>query len=108
MQIGPPSNVIDGTPGSARSRRMGTAAAATAVLVLLVLVSSLVVYKTAGALRQIDYARANGAVALKGDTISIAAAAPPVRTAAMSLNYFAVIWPALVFGVLIGGAVRAF
>lgn len=80
----------------------------TAGLLLLVLVSSLVVYKSTGAVRQIDYARANGAVGLEADTVFTASVARPLRIGALSLNYFAVIWPALVFGILIGGAVRAF
>ena len=74
---------------------------------LFVLVSSLVVYKSTGALRQIEYARANGAVALRADTVSAEAVAPSLRVGALSVNYFAVIWPALVFGVLIGAAVSA-
>lgn len=97
-----------GTERVARVAPRGQARAITAGLLLLVLVSSLVVYKSAGAVRQIEHARANGVLALKADAVSADSAALSLRIAALSLNYFAAIWPALVFGILIGGAARAF
>jgi len=80
----------------------------TAGLLLLVLVGTLFVYKSAGAVRQLDYARAHGSVALKADVVSADSAALPLRVAAGSLNYLAAIWPALVFGILISAAVRTY
>ena len=77
-------------------------------LVLLVLVAGLVVYKSAGALRQLEYARANGSVALRADVVSTDSPFAPVRLAAQAANYLAVIWPALVFGILISAGVRTF
>lgn len=77
-------------------------------LLLLVLTASLVVYKSAGAVRQLEHVRASGSVALKADVVSADSAPLALRVAAQSLNYVAVIWPALVFGILISGAVRAF
>ena len=77
-------------------------------LLLLVLVASLVVYKSAGAIRQLERVSATGSLALEADVVSAGSAALPMRIAASYLNYFAVIWPALVFGILISGGVRAF
>ena len=77
-------------------------------LLLLVLAASLVVYKSAGAVRQLEHVRASGSVALKADVVSADSTALPLRVAAQSVNYVAAIWPALVFGILISGAVRAF
>lgn len=80
----------------------------TTAFLLLVLVASLVIYKSAGAIRQIEHARTTGTVAVSADLVSADLGALPARVVARSVNYVAVIWPALVFGILIGGAVRAF
>jgi hypothetical protein len=80
----------------------------TAALLLLVLVAGLVVYKSAGAIRQIDYARANRSISLNSHVVAADGPAAPLRVAARSVNYVAVIWPALVFGILISAGVRAF
>lgn len=80
----------------------------TAAFLLLVLVASLVIYKGGGAVRQIEHARANGSLALKADLVPADSAALPVRIVSRSLNYLVVIWPALLFGILISGAVRVF
>jgi len=77
-------------------------------LVLLVLVTGLVVYKSAGAVRQIEYARANRAIVVKTDVVSADSTTLPLRVAARSVNYLAAVWPALVFGILISAGVRAF
>lgn len=80
----------------------------TAGLLLLVLVGSLVVYKSAGALRQLDQARVTRSVAARPALVADDSASRPVRIAARTINYLDAVWPALVFGVLISGAVRAF
>ena len=83
-------------------------AAVTSALVLLVLLASLIVYKTGGAVRQIESAHARGAVVLKADVVSSESGSLVSRVAARSINYVAAIWPALVFGILISAAVRVF
>jgi uncharacterized protein len=93
------SSVVD-----PRSRR----SAIVAGLVLLGLVASLVVYKTAGAMRQIEHARATGFVALTTGVVSEETSVLPLRVGARALNYLAVIWPALAFGILVSAGVRAF
>lgn len=77
-------------------------------LVLLALVTGLVVYKSAGAVRHIEYARANQTLALNADVVSDASTTLPMRVAASSVHYLAAVWPALVFGILISAGVRAF
>lgn len=89
-------------------RNVGPRTIVVAGLVLLVLVGSLVVYKSAGAVRQIEFARANRALALTADAVSTDSPTLPLRVAARSVNYLAAVWPALVFGILIGAGVRAF
>lgn len=79
-----------------------------AALLPLVLVAALVVYKSAGAARDIAYARANHALAARTGVVSIDSPVQPLRAAARSVNYFAVVWPALTFGILISASVRAF
>lgn len=77
-----------------------------AVVLLLLLVGSLVAYKSAGALRQVDYARKQGAVSTRTLLVSIDGGFLPSRVVGRTLNYLDAVWPALVFGILISGAVR--
>lgn len=76
-------------------------------LLLLVLVGGLVTYKSSGALRQIERARSIGSIATPVDVVPVFAT-PSLSVASRSVNYLAAIWPALVFGLLISAAVRAF
>jgi uncharacterized membrane protein YraQ (UPF0718 family) len=71
------------------------------VLLLLVTVGGLVAYKATGSLAVIGKVQATGALKPRFDVL---AAGAFERT----LSYFNTVWPALLFGVLIGGAVRAF
>jgi hypothetical protein len=77
-------------------------------LLLLVLVGGLVVYKSAGAVRHLEHARANGSLVLNAGVISTGSPIMPVRVAARSVNYLAAVWPALAFGILISAGARAF
>ena len=79
----------------------------TGGLLLLVLVGGLVTYKSSSALRQIERARASGAIATRADVVPIVAT-PSLSVTSRSLNYLVVIWPALVFGLLISAGIRAF
>lgn len=79
----------------------------TGLLLLLVLVAGLVTYKSAGALHTVTNVQSTGTFSARTGVIPLAAA--DVETAvSRSVNYLAVIWPALAFGILIAGAVRAF
>lgn len=87
-------------------RRRLTRAVTSGVL-LVVLVGALVTYKSAGAVRQLDEARVSGTVAARADVVPVSPM-PAVGIVSRSLNYLSVIWPALLFGLLIAAAVRAF
>lgn len=79
----------------------------TGLLFLLVILAGLVTYKSAGAVRVLHEVRSTGTLAVRDDVVpfELGASLPAVS---QSLNYLAVIWPALAFGILIAGAVRAF
>ncbi|HEY0170184.1 MAG TPA: permease, partial [Pyrinomonadaceae bacterium] len=71
------------------------------VLLLLVTVGGLIVYKAAGSLAVIGKVRETGALKPRFDLLAAGAFDG-------TLSYFNAVWPALLFGVLISGAVRAF
>ncbi|HEX8720978.1 MAG TPA: permease [Pyrinomonadaceae bacterium] len=71
------------------------------VLLLLVTVGGLIAYKATGSWAVIGKVQATGALKPRFD---LTAAGAFERT----LSYFGTVWPALAFGVLISGAVRAF
>jgi uncharacterized membrane protein YraQ (UPF0718 family) len=76
-------------------------------LLLLLLVGGLITYKSSAALQQIERARVRGAISTRADVVP-AGSTPALSVTARSVNYLAVIWQALVFGLLISAAVRAF
>ncbi|MBV8858468.1 MAG: permease [Acidobacteria bacterium] len=80
---------------------MSKASVVFGVLLLLVTVGGLLAYKATGSLAVIGKVQATGALKPRFDLL---AAGAFERT----LSYFNAVWPALLFGVLIGGAVRAF
>src|SRR6266536_2179288 len=77
------------------------------VLPVLVIVGALIAYKSSTALGVIGKVSATGAFTPRGNVIPrVGASDAGVLT--RTLNYFLVIWPALVFGILISGAVSTF
>ena len=77
------------------------------VLPVLVIVGALIAYKSSAALTVIGKVSATGAFTPRGNVIpGVGASQAGVVT--RTLNYFLVIWPALVFGILISGAVSTF
>jgi len=83
-------------------------AGGTAALLLLILVAGLVVYKSTGALRQVDYVRATGTLSSPAALVPTSSTVLPIRVAEKSLDYLDAVWVALAFGILISAAVRAF
>lgn len=77
-------------------------------LLLLVIVGGLIAYKTTASLAVIGKVQATGVLKPRFDLV------PTVFTPALfgaldrTFSYFSVVWPALLFGILISGAVRAF
>ena len=77
------------------------------VLPVLVIVGALIAYKSSAALSVIGKVSVTGVFIPRGNVIPhVGASDPGVLT--RTLNYFLVIWPALVFGILISGAVSTF
>ena len=77
-----------------------------AATLLLVIVGSLLVYKGTAALAVMVKVQNTGALQPSVNVVPIPGNAAQVNVAVRSLNYFLVVWPALLFGILISGAVR--
>src|SRR5438876_2178513 len=77
------------------------------VLPVLIIVGALIAYKGSTALVMIGKVSATGVITPRGNVIPrVGASDAGVLT--RTLNYFLVIWPALVFGILISAAVSTF
>ena len=83
-------------------------AASALVLTPLVIAAALFVYKTRSAFAVLRSTWSSGTIAGRPHVVAFGAQFADVDVLQRSLNYFAVIWPALAFGVLIAAAVRAF
>jgi len=87
------------------AREHGRTAIYAAVL-LLVIVGSLFAYKSSSALAVIEKVRVTGTLQPRVNVLPIPGSTAQFGLVARSVNYFLVIWPALLFGILISGAVR--
>jgi len=76
-------------------------------LILLGLVAALVTYKVGGSLATIARVQGTRTLPARAEWLATAAAPDAVRPLVRAVNYLAIVWPALAFGVLIGAAVRA-
>jgi uncharacterized membrane protein YraQ (UPF0718 family) len=77
-----------------------------AIVLLVVLVASLIAYKSGPALRAIRTAQSTGQLKPRPYLVSSALSARPGVLWTESSAYFRIIWPALVFGILISAAAR--
>src|SRR6267142_7008304 len=77
------------------------------VLPVLIIVGALIAYKSSTALGVIGKVSATGVFKPRGNVIPRVGASD-AGLLTRTLNYFLVIWPALVFGILISGAVSTF
>lgn len=77
-----------------------------AIVLLLVLVASLIVYKTGPALHAIQTAQSTGQLKPRPYLVSSVLSAKPDMLWEESFAYIRIIWPALVFGILISAAAR--
>lgn len=73
---------------------------------LLIIVGALVVYKTTAAIAVIGKVQNSGTFQPRTNVVPLPGNPTQISIVARSVNYFAVIWPALLFGILISGAVR--
>ena len=76
-------------------------------LPMLIIVGALIAYKSSAALTVIENVFATGAFTPR-DNVIPQVGASEAGLATRTLNYFLVIWPALLFGILISGAVSTF
>src|SRR6266404_4935216 len=77
------------------------------VLPVLIIIGALIAYKSSASLGVIGKVSATGVFTPRGNVIPrVGASDTGVLT--RTLNYFLVIWPALVFGILISAAVSTF
>ena len=79
----------------------------TGLLLLLAIVAALVTYKTSGALGTMSRASSAGMLSVRTGIIDLTAPGD-LSTVERTVNYLALIWPALAFGILISAAVRTF
>jgi uncharacterized protein len=76
-----------------------------AMVLLLVIVGGLIVYKANAALGVIQKTHVSGTMQPRTNVVPIPGTGQ-INVVARSINYFGVIWPALLFGILISAAVR--
>src|SRR5262249_33473952 len=74
----------------------------------LVFTGGLVAYKTRTSLAVLRTVWSTGIINARAEVVSFGQQAAAVDALHRSLNYVLVIWPALVFGILISAAVRAY
>ncbi len=77
-------------------------------LIPLVIVSALFIYKANASIRVLGATWSSGSLAGKPGVVAFGQQVSSIGALERSANYFLVIWPALVFGVLIAAGVRAF
>src|ERR1041385_6230378 len=76
----------------------------TLAIVSLLLISGLIFYKTRASLPVFRSAWTNGVISSRPMVVSFGSQASTVNAFNRSINYFIVIGPALIFGILIGAA----
>src|SRR5438552_9403266 len=93
------------------TRNEGSATASRSIvyflLPMLVIVGALIAYKSSAALTVIEKVSASGVFTPRGNVVPRVGASQ-VGVLTRTLNYFLVIWPALLFGILISAAVSTF
>jgi uncharacterized protein len=74
----------------------------------LLFASGLIIYKTRAAVPVLLRAWTTGVIGSRPEVVAFGSQGPAVDAFHRSINYFVVIGPALIFGILIGAAVRAY
>jgi uncharacterized membrane protein YraQ (UPF0718 family) len=78
------------------------------VTILLAICSALVVYKSGSALRTLQNANATGTLVATANLLRASEGSALVDALSRTVRYLAIVSPALLFGILVAGAVRAF
>jgi hypothetical protein len=89
--------------GSHRSGPRGV----VSILLLAGLIAGLIGYKAQGGLKRISKLQATGSLGLHPEALHRPPGPELIATSAQTLAYLKIVWPALVFGVLISAAVHA-
>lgn len=101
---------VDTSPGQTASVAIASAQTNRktiyAALLLLVIVAALFTYKSSAALAVIQKVQNTGAFEPRTNVVPLPGNSLQLSVVVRSINYFLVIWPALLFGILISGAVR--
>ena len=97
------------TGQAAATQRVGALASpwVAGALILLGLVAALVTYKVGGSLAVIASAQGSDTLRPRPEWLATAGSPDAVRPFLRAVNYLAIVWPALAFGILIGAAVRS-
>jgi len=74
----------------------------------LLIAAALFVYKANSSIKVLRSTWVSGTIAGRPEVVNFAGQFSALTAVQRSVNYFLIIWPALVFGILIGAAVRAF
>jgi uncharacterized membrane protein YraQ (UPF0718 family) len=92
---------------SSRSSRWFSPRVILSILLLVGLPAGLIGYKARGGFKRINELRATGSLRIRTDALHRPAGSELIATGAQTLAYLNIVWPALVFGVLISAAVHA-
>lgn len=78
------------------------------VILLTVLITGLIGYKGYSGLTKLHPLRASGTLELRDDLLRTSMGSAKFGFLARAVEYLQIVWPALLFGILIAGAVHAF
>ena len=90
-----------------RSSRRFSPRLVLSILLLVGLPAGLIGYKARGGLKRINELRATGSLRIRTEALHRPPGSEFIATGAQTLAYLNIVWPALVFGVLISAAVHA-
>ena len=92
---------------SSRGSRRFSPRVVLSILLLAGLPAGLIGYKARGGLKRMNELRATGSLRIRTEALHRPSGSEFIATGAQTLAYLNIVWPALVFGVLISAAVHA-
>lgn len=97
------------TPGErSRAASLGFLSILSVLVLALAVLASLFIYKWGSAYRVVGSVQSSGLYNRPPERIATAGLPLLLASGARTINYLATVWPALLFGILIAGLVRAF
>ena len=100
--------ILGSTGGRSGATTVGFLDIFSVLALTLVVLGSLFLYKWGAAFRAVARVQSSGAYQGPSELIATAGLPLVLASGARTINYLAIVWPALLFGVLIAGLVRAF